>query len=275
MIILTFPFSIAFGIDNDFVNQFDKKFNEKLSFLKNLGYTGAELALLRPEDIPVEKMNACLDTYDMEISAVGTGSTYLRYGYSINSLNEIIRDRARNRVELYCKLASELKGNPKVVLGLIRGRRPHNQSSDSELSLFKDSLTILDKIAEQYGIELIIEPINQFEVDFLHTLSDVVNLLQDMNLKNTFTMIDSFHVYLEEDPTTFFDTLTNYTSYIHHVHFAGPDRRAPKNGGIDYKKIINTLLKMNYQGFFSIEAIMKPSFESVAKQSSEYLLNLF
>ncbi len=272
---LNFPLSIAIGINKLFFESSDSRLQVQLNFLKELGYKGIELALLRPEGVSVEKMNSLLDENQMKVSALGTGSTYLRYGYSICSSDEKIRNKAIERVELYCKLASELNGLPKVVLGLIRGRRLYNQSRDTELSLFKHSLIRLDGISERYGTELIIEPINQFEVDFLHTLPDVIELLQDLNLKNTFTMIDSFHVYLEENRDTFFDILQEFSSYIHHVHFAGPDRRAPKNGGIDYKRIVQTLMEKKYEGFFSIEAISKPSFEYLAKESMLYLSSLF
>ncbi|MBN2154649.1 MAG: sugar phosphate isomerase/epimerase [Candidatus Lokiarchaeota archaeon] len=269
------PLSIVIGIDSNFLNKFDETIKAKFDFLKDLDYTGVELALLRPEDIPVDKINAYLESYNMKISAIGTGSTFLRYGYSLSAIDDKMREKAIKRMDLYCKLASELIGNPKVILGLIRGRRSYNQNQESEITLFKKSLSLVDEIAEKYNIELVIEPINQFEIDFLHTLSEVVDLLQEVNLSSTFAMIDSFHVYLEEDSESFYQNLEKYAPYIHHVHFAGPDRRAMKAGEIDYEKIIHTLFNNSYGGFFSIEAIMKPSFESVAKQSSEYISNIF
>jgi sugar phosphate isomerase/epimerase len=88
-------------------------------------------------------------------------------------------------------------------------------------------------------------------------------------------MIDVFHVFLEENPKTFYTELSEHSSYIKHVHFAGPDRRAPKDGEINYKKIFETLKQKDYRGFFSIEAIAKPSFEKLAEESIYYLDNLF
>jgi 5-keto-L-gluconate epimerase len=269
------PLSIVVGINKNFISNFDQSFENNLIFLKELGYTGVELALLRPEDIPIDKVNSYLNKYEMKLSALGTGSTYLRYGLSISSMDKKIREKAIERVELYCKFASEFEYVPKIIIGLIRGRRLHNQSPESELATFSESLGILDDISAKYGTELIIEPINQFEIDFLHELKDVVDLLTDLKLKSTFTMIDSFHVQLEENPLSFFQTLNTYSQYVHHVHFAGPDRRALKNGGINYQKIIQTLMDNSYSGFFSIEALMKPSFDIVAQESVKYLSGLF
>lgn len=268
------PLSIAFGINDEFLEDFEIRFRERVAFLNEIGYNGVELGILRPEDVPISQMNEILEEFQMRVVALGTGSTYVRLGYSICSLNEELRYNAIRRVEEYCKLANELEFKPKIVLGLIRGRRPYNQKIESEISLFKESIQKLDNMGSRYGIQMIIEPINQFEVDLLHTLQEVVEILKDLNLNNTYTMVDSFHVWLEEGRDAFFSQLEDYSSYIHHVHLAGPDRRAPKKGGIDYKRIIETLLNKKYNGFFSIEAISKPSFEHLAKQSIEYLRTL-
>jgi D-psicose/D-tagatose/L-ribulose 3-epimerase len=268
------PLSIVVGINPNFISNFDQVFENNLIFLKELGYTGIELALLRPEDIPVDKMNIYLKKHDMKVSALGTGSNYLRYGLSIASPDKKIQQLAIERVEMYCKFANQFEYRPKIILGLIRGRRLYNQTPELELKTFEDSLKILDEMSLKYETELIIEPINQFEIDLLHEMKDVVKILKDLNLKSTFTMIDSFHVWLEEDRNAFFNQLEELSSYVHHVHFAGPDRRAPKEGGIDYKRIMQTLLNKKYDGFFSIEAIAKPSFEYLAKESIKYLRNL-
>ncbi len=59
--------------------------------------------------------------------------------------------------------------------------------------------------------------------------------------------------------------------HVAHLHLADDNRRAPGTGHFDFKSFLNIFKESGYNGFASIETIMKPSFEDVAKESSEYL----
>ncbi|MFX1555114.1 MAG: sugar phosphate isomerase/epimerase family protein, partial [Promethearchaeota archaeon] len=56
-----------------------------------------------------------------------------------------------------------------------------------------------------------------------------------------------------------------------HIHLADCTRRAPGTGHFDFRTFLNIFKNAGYNGFASIETIMKPSFEEVARESSEYL----
>ncbi|GAI91839.1 unnamed protein product, partial [marine sediment metagenome] len=61
---------------------------------------------------------------------------------------------------------------------------------------------------------------------------------------------------------------------VGHVHIADTTRRAPGSGHFDFKTFLNIFKNAGYSEFVSIETIMKPSFEEVAKSSSEYLRSI-
>ncbi len=58
-----------------------KKFSTLCDFLKPLNYDGIELSLLELENVDMKEFNEIKESYDLEIPALGTGRTYLRFGY--------------------------------------------------------------------------------------------------------------------------------------------------------------------------------------------------
>ena len=158
-----------------------------------------------------------------------------------------------------------------MIIGLIRGRYNFESSPKKEKNNIKTSLKECCRFAENIGVQLLFEPINRFEIDSYNTISESIKLIEEIDSKNLKLLIDSFHTYLEEDPGYIWDYLEEITQYVGHIHLADCTRRAPGTGHFDFKTFLNIFEKSGYDGFASIETIMKPSFEEVAIDSSEYL----
>ena len=62
--------------------------------------------------------------------------------------------------------------------------------------------------------------------------------------------------------------------HVGHVHLADCTRRAPGTGHFDFKTFLTIFKTAGYNDYASIETIMKPSFEDVAKESSGYLRSI-
>lgn len=250
-------------------NQIADRFDSSLSFLKPLGYDGIELSILEPEKIDVKKINEIKDSYNMEISALGTGSTFIRFGYSLGHKDVKIRERAIERIRKYIDFAQIV--DSKVIIGLIRGRYKYNSSPKREKLNIVSSLKECCKYAEDKNVLLLFEPINSFEIDSYNSISDSINLIDEINSDHLKLLVDSFHTYLEEDPGIIWEYLEEISDLVAHLHLADSTRRAPGSGFFDFKKFLKIFERNNFNGFASIETIMKPSFEDVAKESSIYL----
>lgn len=263
--------SIVSTLDESKHNQEEivKKFSTVCDFLKPLDYDGVEFSLLEPERIDVKRINEIKDTFEMEIPALGTGSTYLRFGYSLGHHNDSIRKKAIERVEKYIEFAREVQS--KVIIGLIRGRYNFESGPKKEKLNIKSSLRECCKIAENNNVVLLFEPINRFEIDSFNTISESMELIREIGSNNLRLLVDSYHIYLEEDPVLVWDYLEEIAHLVSHIHLADCTRRAPGTGHFDFRAFLNIFKNAGYDGFASIETIMKPSFEEVAKESSEYL----
>jgi len=118
---------------------------------KPLDYKGIELAILEPEKVPVEKISEIADSYKMEIPALGTGSTFLRFGYSLGDINPTVREKAIERLKKYIDFAKI--SNSKIIIGLIRGRRSYENNIETEKQNIEESLKKCSKLAEDDNIE--------------------------------------------------------------------------------------------------------------------------
>ncbi|MHA1358560.1 MAG: hypothetical protein ACTSRC_10620 [Candidatus Helarchaeota archaeon] len=58
---------------------------------------------------------------------------------------------------------------------------------------------------------------------------------------------------------------------VAHIYIADDTRRAPGTEHFVFQKFINIFEKSHYDGFASVETIMKPSFEEIARQTMVYL----
>ncbi|MFX0139509.1 MAG: sugar phosphate isomerase/epimerase family protein [Candidatus Hodarchaeota archaeon] len=263
--------SIVTGLKESKSNQekINEKFKSLCELLKPLNFKGIELSLLEPEKIDYKKILEIKDSYDIEIPALGTGSTFIRFGYSLGHVEETMRIKAIERIEKYINFARESQS--KVIIGLIRGRYNSQSSPKKEKLNVIHSLKECCKIAENSNVELLFEPINRFEVDSYNTISESVKLLEEIGSENLKLLIDSFHTYLEEDPLFIWESMKDIVPYVSHLHLADDNRRAPGTGHFDFRTFLNIFKQAGFNDFCSIEAIMKPSFEDVARESSEYL----
>lgn len=244
-------------------------FHSLCEFLKPLGYNGIELSLLTPEKIEVGALKELMDSYEMQVPALGTGGTYIRYGYSLGSEDRSKRMLAIGRLKEYINLAAEL--NSKVIIGLIRGRYNYQSNPKKEKLNIIESLNECLRYAEGKDVKLVFEPINRFEIDSYTTISDSLYLLEKLDSDHIELLIDSFHTHLEEDPGYIWDQLKDISTHVGHIHLADSNRRAPGTDHFDFRTFINIFKQNNYSGFYSLETIMEPSFEDVAKMGAEYL----
>ena len=263
--------SIVSGLKESKSNreEVNDKFNSLCEFLKPLHFKGIELSILEPEKIDIKNILEIRDSYDMEIPALGTGSTFIRFGYSLGHSEENKRTKAIERIGKYIDFARESQS--RVIIGLIRGRYNFLSNPKKEKLNIIHSLKECCKKAENNNVELLFEPINRFEIDSYNTISGSVELLEEVGSENLKLLVDSFHIYLEEDPLFIWEYMKDITHHVSHLHLADDNRRAPGTGHFDFKSFLDIFKQSGFDGFASIETIMKPSFEDVARKSSEYL----
>jgi sugar phosphate isomerase/epimerase len=246
---------------------FKEDFEESIKKVANLGFDGAELAVRNPKDLKVEDVIEIIKENDLKVPAIGTGQAYGEEGLSFSDPDEIIREMAVKRINNQIIFASHF--NAQVIIGLIRGKIEEsiNRAEAEEWTI--NCLRKCTEFAKEYNVRLTLEPVNRYESNFINTLNGGIEFIKRVGASNLGLLADTFHMNIEE--ISIYDSIIQAKDYISHVHFADSNRWAPGCGHLDFAKIVQTLKKIDYQGYVSAEILPLPDPDSCARLTIEHL----
>jgi len=246
---------------------FKEDLAENIKKVADLGFDGVELAVRDPKYLEVEKIINLMKECNLEVPAIGTGQAYGEEGLSFSDPNEIIRKMAVERINDQIMFASNF--DAQVIIGLIRGKINESVSQAEAEEWTIDCLRKCAELAKEYNIRLTLEPVNRYESNFINTIVEGIEFIQRVGVTNLGLLIDTFHMNIEE--VSIEDSIIQAKDYITHVHFADSNRWAPGCGHLDFKKIIKTLKKIDYQGYVSAEILPLPNPDAAARITAETL----
>lgn len=236
-----------------------------------LGYGGMELAIRTSKDVSAGQVNGLAEKYDLEVSMVTTGLARAEDGLSFSDMDERTRRRAVERLKEQIGFAAELKAP--VLVGLILGQLDVEEKvRNHQVGWIVECCRECGAHANTYGVRVVVEPINRYETNFLNTIEQSVDFIRRVDLSNVGIMADTFHMNIEERDLS--ESLEKGAEYLKYVHLVDSNRLAPGFGHLDVKQIIQTLQKIGYDGFLSIECLPEPDSMTAAKQAIEYVTPL-
>jgi len=246
---------------------FKEDFEENIKKVAELGFDGAELAVRNPKDLKVDDVIKIIKENNLEVPAIGTGQAYGEEGLSFSDPDEVIRKMAVDRINNQIMFASHF--DAQVIIGLIRGNIEDgiNRAEAEEWTI--DCLRKCTEFAKEYNIGVTLEPVNRYESNFINTLNEGIEFIKRVGASNLGLLADTFHMNIEE--VSIYDSIIQAKDYITHVHFADSNRWAPGCGHLNFAKIVQTLKKINYQGYVSAEILPLPDPNSCARLTAETL----
>ena len=242
-------------------------FEESMAKAKDLGYDGVELALRTKEEIDVPRLRRLLDQKDLEVSAISTGQVFSALNLYLTNPDVQQRKKAVAVITGLVELAGEF--GKLVNLGRARGFIAQNQSPAEAQSLFLQSLEEIAQAAERRGVGIIIEPVNRYEINFINTVAQCGELLQQIQAKNVGIMPDVFHMNIEDAKIG--ESLESYAASIHYIHLADSNRHAPGDGHLDFDDVFSALARTRYKGWLTVEILPLPSPNEAAKRAVTFL----
>ena len=246
---------------------FKEDLAENIKKVADLGFDGVELAVRNPKYLEVEKIINLVKEGNLEVPAIGTGQAYGEEGLSFSDPSEVVRKMAVERINDQIMFASNF--NAQVIIGLIRGKINESVSQAEAEEWTIDCLRKCGELAKEYNIRLTLEPVNRYESNFINTIAQGIEFIERVGVTNLGLLVDTFHMNIEE--VSIYDSIIQAKDYITHVHFADSNRWAPGCGHLDFKKIIKTLKKIDYQGYVSAEILPLPDPDTAARITAETL----
>jgi 5-keto-L-gluconate epimerase len=250
---------------------FKEDFEKSIKKVAKLGFDGAELAVRNPQDLKVKSIINLLKENNLEVPAIGTGQAYGEEGLSFSDPDEIVRKMAVERINDQIIFASYFKAQ--VIIGLIRGKIEESVDREKAEEWTIDCLRRCAERAKEYNIQLTLEPVNRYESNFINTIDQGIKFIKRVGVSNLGLLADTFHMNIEE--VSMEDSLIQAKDYLTHVHFADSNRWAPGCGHLDFRKVIETLKKIDYQGYISAEILPLPDPDTAARITVETLNNLY
>jgi sugar phosphate isomerase/epimerase len=115
----------------------------------------------------------------------------------------------------------------------------------------KPTLSKLSRFAKDYGIQLLLEPLNRYNTPYCTTAKDAVLIANELNQDNFGVLLDTFHMNIEEDSIE--QAIVKSRGLVRHMHFSDNNRRMPGSGHIDFRSIVKSLIRINYDQYVSFE----------------------
>lgn len=229
--------------DKDF---FPKDLVEKFKFIKSIGFECFEIDGKVLVD-NVEEVKRAMKESGLPVSTACGGYR----GW----IGDFIEERRLNGIEDLKAIIKALKevGGTGVVVpaawGMFTFRLPpmvSPRSHEGDVKAIISSLKELDGVGKEYGIHLYLEPLNRYQDHMLNTIEDAVNIIEEGKFDMVKVTGDFYHMSIEEDDIS--ASIKKYSQYIGHIHIAENHRYQPGTGSIDFKRHINTLKEIGYDG---------------------------
>ncbi len=149
---------------------------------------------------------------------------------------------------------------------------PYKQMSPEQETDFIAMLADLAAVAQGSTAQVLIEPINRYETQFLTRIQDCKAILEKANLPNTGILADLFHLSIEEADLP--ASLRSAKGMIKHVHLADNNRLLPGHGSIDWDACISALRDAQFDGFMNLECAITGDIEIELPATVSFLREL-
>ncbi len=236
-----------------------------------LGYDGVEIAVRNPQKIDIDEINSIVKNSGLQVPAVGTGQAFLVEGLSLSSSDKGIREKTQGRLMLQVDFAANF--GAAVILGLIRGNVEEGVNRNDAYMWLIEGVRRCAEYASTRGLSILIEPINRYEVNYINTVSEVLELIDAVSMENVYVLVDTFHMNIEEPDMV--RSIKQAGSKIGHVHVADSNRWAPGFGHIDFVAIKKALDEVGYNGYISAEILPMPNPDTAAKKAIQTMRQVF
>lgn len=241
---------------------------EHLNIIKELNYDGVDLFV---RDAVGEETKAAIRRLNRNHLGVGVmmPAALAEEGLFLGDRSEEVRREAVRRMAEIIRLASWENGM--VSLGLVRGNRSKGESEETFELHFADSCKRLLEIAQPLCVDLLIEPINRYEINTINSVKQGMEYIRKVDLP-LFLMVDTFHMNIEDQNLQ--KSLKEALPLVKHVHFLDSNRLAPSMGHTDMAGLYEILQDGGYQGYLCLEALPFPDAVTCAEQGAKFFAQM-
>jgi D-psicose/D-tagatose/L-ribulose 3-epimerase len=249
-----------------------------LTVLARQGYDAIEM-FGEPSEVDAKKLLDSLNSYGLSVCGVtGMWGSISSDGWKRRLLSsDPMLVQASEQYVIDClKLCNSLAGHEMNVCLFADDMqgidRTHRIISANEKELFAAKavpiMRSLSRKATDYGIQLVLEPLNRYSTPYCATAKDAIAIAQQVDSLGV--LLDTFHMNIEED--LFKDAIQSSSNFLRHMHFADNNRKMPGFAHIDFSTIVKSLIEIGYDGYISFEPnIADRNYEHATKYGLDFV----
>lgn len=242
-------------------------FREAIKKAAEYGYDGVELALKGADELTAGDLRGWLRDYHMEVSCITTGQVFADRGLYFTHPDRAMRQKTIAVFTDLIDLAGEFGGL--VNAGRSRGFVGPGQTPAEAEQLFVDTMQVLCDRAAARQVQVLIEPVNRYEINFVNTLDQGAAILARVGRQNCGLHADVFHMNIEDDRIG--ESLIRNGRWVRYLHLADSNRLAPGLGHLDFAQVMAALKTIRYDGWVSAEILPGADPDQMARKAIDYL----
>ena len=159
-----------------------------------------------------------------------------------------------------------------VNVGRVRGHIYDGETREMAEDRFLTCLAECADHAAALGVDLILEPVNRYEINYVNSVPDALQVLGSLGRSNVKVMPDTFHMNIEDASIT--GSIRQAGDRIGYVHFADSNRWAPGQGHLDFPSILDALAEISYDDWVTVEILPFPDPARAARLAIAHLRGL-
>lgn len=256
----------------NYVHLYTGEIEENIRKAAEAGFDGVELIIGDPDTTDGDKLEAALLEYKMELACFNSGRLNSQFGLTLLNPDPAVRQKAVDKFKTVIRLASRFKCYANI--GIFRGTAIDGKPVSYTRDLFVEIMKDLCDFAQGYGVGINFEPTNRFEINFINSTDDGLDIINRVNRPNLGLLLDLYHMYLEDEDML--SKIVYCRNIVKHFHFSDSDRwpAGVSHGEIDFPVLVNTLKLIGFKGFLSEGLVRSEDADSCARKTAEYLHRL-
>lgn len=231
-----------------------------------------ELSLRKTNDINTQELHKLLNHHNIKVTALATGQACLFDNLCLSNMNDESRNIAIDHLKSMIELAAELSSGA-VIIGGIRGKLTGSEEDKKlQRTLGIEAIGQCAEYAKKFGIMILIEPINRYEMNWINTAEEGLEVIAQLSMQSLKLLLDTFHMNIEEK--NMIEAIRSAGDRLGYIHFSDNNRHAPGQGQLDFASILKVLNEIGYTGPIVSEILPLPDDLSALKDTAAFWKNL-
>jgi len=224
------------------------------------GYDGIEIWGGRPHAFPPDlkaggmcEIQELSSRYDLPV--IGYTPETNMYPYNMMIGSEAMRRESLDYIKLAMDMAREMGAGFTLISAAHAGYETTRQEYWPRLI---KNLKELAAHAESIGMDLLLEPLTQYESNVVVTCNDLITALDEVGSARLLGMCDICPPFCNREPImTCFEKLGERLRHLHIIDSDGNSdtHMLPGDGAIPLRQLFREIAAANYKGFCTIELV--------------------